>query len=161
MPHESSQGPAGRPHRVVMIVDAGSNPFEMGVATELFGLRRPELERPWYDFTLCAAAPSVPMHNGFFTLSDIPGLDAADDADTLIAPNRPDSLTGPDPAVPAAVRRAAARGARLVSFCTGAWSSPPTATAASGSSSNGPCPPYRTPPWRRCWPGPGGAWTGR
>ncbi|MFF0312143.1 GlxA family transcriptional regulator [Streptosporangium sp. NPDC004379] len=121
MPHESSHGPAGRPHRVVMIVDAGSNPFEMGVATELFGLRRPELERLWYDFTLCAATPAVPMHNGFFTLSEIPGLAAADGADTLIVPNRPDPLAGQDPAVLETVRRAAARGARLVSFCTGAF----------------------------------------
>ena len=39
MPQESS-------HRVVVIVDEGSNPFELGVATELFGLRRPELGRP-------------------------------------------------------------------------------------------------------------------
>jgi hypothetical protein len=30
-------------HRVVAIVDDGSNPFELGVATELFGLH------PWLD----------------------------------------------------------------------------------------------------------------
>jgi AraC family transcriptional activator FtrA len=34
-------------HRVVMVVEDGSNPFELGMATELFGLRRPELGRPW------------------------------------------------------------------------------------------------------------------
>jgi hypothetical protein len=38
--------PQGSSHRVVAIVDEGSNPFELGVATELFGLRRPELPRP-------------------------------------------------------------------------------------------------------------------
>jgi AraC family transcriptional activator FtrA len=108
-------------HRVAVLVDEGSNPFEMGVATELFGLRRPELERPWYDFTLCAARPKVRMHLGMFTLSDVAGLDAADAADTLIVPNRPDPGTPVDPAVRAAVARAAERGARLVSFCTGAF----------------------------------------
>ena len=57
MPQDSS-------HRVVVLVDEGSNPFELGVATELFGLRRPELGRPWYDFALCAAEPAVRPASG-------------------------------------------------------------------------------------------------
>src|SRR5688572_23005475 len=121
MSHGSSQPAGAAPHRVVMLVDAGSNPFEMGVATELFGLRRPEVGRPWYDFALCAAAPAVRMHAGMFTLTGVSGLDAADRADTLIVPNRPDPQDEPAPAVLAAIRRAAERGARLVSFCTGAF----------------------------------------
>ncbi|MFF1612894.1 helix-turn-helix domain-containing protein [Amycolatopsis sp. NPDC058278] len=108
-------------HRVVAIVTEESNPFEMGVATELFGLRRPELDRPWYDFTLCAATPSVGMNLGMFTLSGVAGLEAADTADTLIVPARPNTDVPTTPAIIAAIRRAAARGARLVSFCTGAF----------------------------------------
>lgn len=108
-------------HRVVMIVSDGSNPFEMGVATELFGLRRPELPIAWYDFELCAATPAVRMHEGFFQLSGVGGLDAVDRADTVIVPNRPDPFAPPDPALLAAVRRADERGARLVSLCTGAF----------------------------------------
>lgn len=104
-----------------MIVDEGSNPFELGVATELFGLRRPEVDRRWYDFTLCAAAPATEMHAGLFTLTGVPGLQAAERADTLIVPNRPDPQIPPAPAVLDVVRRAAARGTRLVSFCTGAF----------------------------------------
>ncbi|MBG0813722.1 helix-turn-helix domain-containing protein [Planomonospora sp. ID82291] len=121
MSHGSSQGTGSRPHRVAVIVDEGSNPFELGVATELFGLRRPEIDRPWYDFTLCSAAPAVRMHAGFFTLSGVAGIEAAHEADTVIVPNRPDPLEAPDPAVLEAVRRSAGRGARLVSFCTGAF----------------------------------------
>ncbi|MFD4231980.1 GlxA family transcriptional regulator [Streptomyces sp. NPDC058545] len=108
-------------HRVVMIVSAGSNPFELGVATELFGLRRPELPVPWYDFELCAETPAVRMHHGFFQLTGVAGLDAVDRADTVIVPNRPDPEIDPDPAVLDAIRRAAARGSRLVSFCTGTF----------------------------------------
>ncbi|MBG0829038.1 helix-turn-helix domain-containing protein [Planomonospora sp. ID67723] len=121
MPHGSSQSATDRPHRVTVIVDEGSNPFELGVATELFGLRRPEIDRPWYGLTLSAALPAVRMHAGFFTLSGVSGLEAVDEADTVIVPNRPDPLVEPDPAVLEAVRRSAERGARLVSFCTGAF----------------------------------------
>ncbi|SMD23294.1 helix-turn-helix domain-containing protein [Kibdelosporangium aridum] len=115
MPQESS-------HRVAVIVDEGSNPFELGVATELFGLRRPELHRDWYSFTVCAADPSVRMHLGMFTMSGIAGLEAVDAADTVIVPNRPDPLNTPGCAVLSAIARAADRGARLVSFCTGTFS---------------------------------------
>lgn len=108
-------------HRVAVIVDEGSNPFELGVATELFGLRRPELPCSWYDFTVCAARPAVRMHLGMFTLTDVAGLDAVACADTVIVPNRPDPEVPADPAVLSAIRAAAARGARLVSFCTGAF----------------------------------------
>ncbi len=108
-------------HRVAVLVDDGSNPFELGVATELFGLRRPELDRHWYDFTLCAARPSVRMHLGMFTMTGLADLDAAATADTVVVPNRPDPDVPADPAVLAAIRLAADRGARLVSFCTGAF----------------------------------------
>ncbi len=104
-----------------MIVDSGSNPFELGVGTELFGLRRPELGgRPWYSFTLSALGP-VRMNHGFFTLTGVPSLEVVDEADTVIVSNRPDSWVRPPEPLLDAVRRAHERGARLVSFCTGAF----------------------------------------
>ncbi|MEX2980808.1 helix-turn-helix domain-containing protein [Streptomyces sp. C36] len=109
------------PHRVVVIVDENSNPFELGCATEIFGLRRPELGRDLYDFRLCSPDPSTLMRDGFFTLTGIAGLEAADAADTLIVPNRPDVEVPRRAAVLEAVRRAHARGARLIGFCSGAF----------------------------------------
>ena len=73
-----------------MIVDENSNPFELGCASEVFGLDRPEMGRTLYDFRLCSPDPSTRMRDGFFTLTGVADLDAADDADTLIVPNRPD-----------------------------------------------------------------------
>lgn len=108
-------------HRVVVLVDENSNPFELGCATEVFGLRRPEIGRELYDFALCAARPRTAMRDGFFTLTGVAGLDAADTADTLIVPNRPDTDVPRRPAVLDAVRRAHARGARLVGYCSGAF----------------------------------------
>ncbi|QKW20951.1 helix-turn-helix domain-containing protein [Kitasatospora sp. NA04385] len=108
-------------HRVVVIVDENSNPFELGCATEVFGLRRPEIGRELYDFRLCSPAPATAMRDGFFTLSGVAGLEAAETADTLIVPNRPDVEVPRRPAVLDAVRRAHARGARLIGFCSGAF----------------------------------------
>ncbi|MBK3623433.1 helix-turn-helix domain-containing protein [Streptomyces sp. MBT49] len=122
MTQESSQRDrAAGVHRVVVIVDENSNPFELGCATEVFGLRRPEIGRELYDFRLCSPEPALRMRDGFFTLTGVAGLEAADTADTLIVPNRPDVEVPRRPAVLDAVRRAHARGARLIGLCSGAF----------------------------------------
>ncbi|MEU8841968.1 helix-turn-helix domain-containing protein [Streptomyces roseus] len=122
MSKESSHAAqAAAAHQVVVIVDENSNPFELGCATEVFGLRRPEIGRDLYDFRLCSPEPRTLMRDGFFTLTGVAGLEAADAADTLIVPNRPDTDVPRRPAVLDAVRRAHARGARLIGFCSGAF----------------------------------------
>lgn len=120
MPQGSSQQ---APHRVTVIVDDGTNPFEVGVATELFGLPRPELglPGPLYEVTLCTPTPGVRMNHGFFTLTGVPGLEAVDGADTLVVPGRPDNVVPRGAAVLDAIRRAHARGARVMSLCTGSF----------------------------------------
>ncbi|MFJ4007559.1 GlxA family transcriptional regulator [Streptomyces sp. NPDC090023] len=121
MAQESSH--VRRTHQVAVLVDAGTNPFEVGVATELFGLPRPELglSVPPYEVTLCAPTPEVRMNHGFFTLTGVAGLDAVDGADTLVVPGRPDNVVPREAPVRDAIRRAHARGARVVSFCTGTF----------------------------------------
>jgi AraC family transcriptional activator FtrA len=121
MPQQSSHDPRHRPHRVALVVDENSNPFEMSCAIEVFGLRRPELGRELYELRLCAEQPRTRMRDGFFTLSEVGGLEATHDADTVIVPNRPDTAVPRSPQVLDALRRAHARGARLVGFCSGAF----------------------------------------
>ncbi|MFK0288940.1 helix-turn-helix domain-containing protein [Streptomyces sp. NPDC090442] len=126
MPQRSSHprrapGRPSRPHRVVALVDDNTNAFEVGCAIEVFGLPRPEIGHRLYDFALCAPSPRTAMRDGVFTLAGVAGLDAADDADTVIVPQRPDVEVPRRPALLDAVRRAHARGARLLSFCTGAF----------------------------------------
>ncbi|MCX5235814.1 helix-turn-helix domain-containing protein [Streptomyces prunicolor] len=124
MPQGSSQRrPPVRPHRVAVIVDEGTNPFEVGVATELFGLPRPELglSGPLYEVLVCAPAPEVRMNHGFFTLTGAHGLDAVDSADTLVVPGRPDNVVPRGGDVLDAIRRTHARGARVMSLCTGSF----------------------------------------
>jgi transcriptional regulator GlxA family with amidase domain len=108
-------------HRVVVVVDENSNPFEVGCACEIFGARRPEIGRDLYRFRVCAPVRRVRMRDGFFTLSTTGSLHDIDTAGTVIVPNRPDVDTAHRPAVLGAIRRAHARGARLVGLCTGAF----------------------------------------
>ncbi|MEU2860971.1 GlxA family transcriptional regulator [Streptomyces mirabilis] len=121
-----SQGSSHRPHsprRVALIVDEGTNPFEVGVATELFGLPRPELglPGPLYEVLLCTPAREVRMNHGFFTMTGTHGLDAVDTADTLVVPGRPDTVVPRGAAILDAIRRTHARGARIMSLCTGSF----------------------------------------
>ncbi|PAZ14159.1 AraC family transcriptional regulator [Streptomyces sp. SA15] len=117
------QGSSHRPHKVAVIVDEGTNPFEVGVATELFGLPRPELglPGPLYEVMLCTPVPEVRINHGFFTVTGVHGLAAVDRADTLVVPGRPDNVVPRGPAVLDAIRRTHARGARVMSFCTGTF----------------------------------------
>ncbi|MCH0558935.1 helix-turn-helix domain-containing protein [Streptomyces sp. MUM 16J] len=121
MTQGSSHGDRPTLHKVVVIVDENTNPFELGCATELFGLPRPELSCELYEFKLCSPDAHTPMRDAFFALTSVAGMEAADTADTLIIPSRPDFDVPRRPAVLDAIRRAHARGARLVSFCSGSF----------------------------------------
>ena len=108
------------PHRVVALAAPGVAPFELGVVVEVFGLERPELDVPWwYDLRVAAAAPGpLPATAGGFSFFVEHGLEALEDADTIVVPG----WHGDPPAeVLSAVRAAHARGARLVSICSGVF----------------------------------------
>lgn len=115
-------GPGGRNRHVVgVLVDEGSNPFELACLTEVLGIDRPEIGGLLYDLHLCARRPSVGMRQGFFSMTDVAGLSALQHADTVVVPNRPDTTRPHRPDVLEAIGRAHARGARLIGMCTGAF----------------------------------------
>jgi len=106
---------------VAVVVANGITPFELGVACEVFGLDRPELGVPWYQFRVCAAEPPPLRVVTGFLLDTQYGLEDAAEADTIVFP----CWRGPDvPVLPAMLdlaRSAYARGARLISICSGAF----------------------------------------
>jgi AraC family transcriptional activator FtrA len=106
-------------HTVAVAVGHGTNPFELSVACEVFGLDRPELGVDWYRFQVCAVDPP-PVRVKNFTLTTEFGLAELAAADTVIVPNA-GSGDAIDPALVDALRRAYERGARLVSYCSGAF----------------------------------------
>lgn len=110
------------PIDVALIVDQGSNPFEMACACEIFGARRrPEIGFEPYRLKLVAPEPSVTMRDGLFTISGASDLSALDGAHTVIVPNRPDVDSPSRDALLDALVRAHSRGARMVGLCTGAY----------------------------------------
>ena len=104
-------------HRVVTALSPGANPFDLAVACEVFGLKRPELGVEWYDHRLAGVVRPLVV-NGGWTIDSPFGLEALDDADTVIVPACPHE---PPRAMVDALRAAYERGARMVSFCGGAF----------------------------------------
>ena len=108
-------------HRIAVLAPADVTPFGLGVAVEAFGTPRPR-EDLGYDVEVCTAHPGeASVTNALFGVRILHGLEAIDRADTLVVLQVDLSTLPVEPEVIAAVRRAHRRGARLVSFCTGAF----------------------------------------
>jgi transcriptional regulator GlxA family with amidase domain len=113
------KSPAKKRHTVAVVVADGLSPFEFGVACEVFGIdRTAEAGVPWYRFVVCAATPPPIKTKTGFTMDTPHGLEALRRADTIVVP-----AAGPEhnEELLEALRRAHARGARILSVCTGAF----------------------------------------
>lgn len=106
---------------VVALAYPGISPFELAVLCEAFGLDRTDDGVPTLDFAVCAPEPgpfptTVP---GFHLMAD-EGLERIASADLVGVPALPRSVPL-DPRVVEAVAAAHARGARILSVCSGAF----------------------------------------
>ena len=108
-------------HGVAVLVFEPVTSFETAVACEVFGLDRTDMGVPRYRFVVCPPRPGLlTTKDGGFRVQVDRGLGALRYADTIICPG----WYGEDePAeeVLRTVRAAYARGARIVSFCSGAF----------------------------------------
>jgi transcriptional regulator GlxA family with amidase domain len=107
------------PHVVAVVALDGVNPFDLAIPCETFGrVRLPDGTAP-YRVIVCGIAPTVDA--GAFRVQTPRGLRGLADADTVVVPGVLD-LAAPTPnALIAGLRRAAARGARIASICSGAF----------------------------------------
>jgi AraC family transcriptional activator FtrA len=106
---------------VAVVIPQRPAMFELGVVTEVFGVDRTEDGVPLIDFRACSERPGLPlrMDNGV-SLTTSHGLADAEDADLVIAP----AFDYDEPASEAVLevfRRAHARGAWVLSVCSGAF----------------------------------------
>ncbi|UQA90649.1 GlxA family transcriptional regulator [Streptomyces halobius] len=106
------------PHRVAILVLDAVVPLDLGIPAQVF--EPPDVPTP-YRTTLCARVPGlVPSTNGFAVTVDA-GLDGLRSADTVVVPGFAPHLRTSEPAILDALATAHARGARMVSICTGAF----------------------------------------
>ncbi len=107
-------------HRVVALVRPVQSTFELGVAAEVFGTPRAGLPRH-YEFEVCAETPGAVPTTAGYAMAVAHGLEALKSADTVLIPGWA-PVEAPLPArVRRALRQAHARGARLVSICSGVF----------------------------------------
>jgi transcriptional regulator GlxA family with amidase domain len=104
-------------HTVVALALPDVVAFDLAIPAQIFGHRT---ERERYHFTVCTPVPGpVPTSTGFAVQAEH-GLAALAEADTVVVPGYwPHEHPG-EPVV-TALQVAAARGARMVSVCTGAF----------------------------------------
>jgi AraC family transcriptional regulator, transcriptional activator FtrA len=119
----SSSGPraARRTRDVAVVVYDGFTPFELGVVCEVFGEDRWVAPgEPWYRLFICADGPEPVTSDAGFQMLPTHGLDKLARVDTVIAlpTYRPDDVSEK---VFGALRRAHARGCRILSMCGGAF----------------------------------------
>jgi transcriptional regulator GlxA family with amidase domain len=107
-------------HVVATLVSPRVSMFELAVLCEVFGLDRPELVDPWYQHRVCATSPGPHVSPEGIVVHAPYGLDELERADTVVIPGWPRSLPVPREMLEG-LRAAHARGARLMSVCTGAF----------------------------------------
>ncbi|MGP4017498.1 GlxA family transcriptional regulator [Saccharopolyspora sp. 5N708] len=118
--------PAPARHRVAILVLPGTVGVDLAVPLQVFGSwpdflvdEAPRLREP---YSVVLAGPNLrPQIGAALVATRVEPLSALDDADTVIVPGR-QPLDEPLPReVRAALRDAAARGARIISICVGAF----------------------------------------
>jgi transcriptional regulator GlxA family with amidase domain len=107
---------------VACIVQDGFAPFEFGVACEAFGLDRSSDGIPNFDFRILAPEPGAVASKLGFSINVEHDLSFAAEADLVVVCPLPRERWGDiDPRVLDVVREADARGAWLLSVCSGSF----------------------------------------
>src|SRR5215213_2722406 len=108
-------------HVIAAVIDQGALTFDFAIPCEVFGLDRSDIVDPWYEFLVVAARERrVRTQTGFVVEAPF-GLEELERADTIVVPGWSDPEDEPSDALKGSLVAAHARGARIVSLCTGAF----------------------------------------
>ena len=105
--------------KVALLAIPGVAPFEFGVVCEVFGLDRSDTGGPAFDFTIVTADPGPVRTSLGFDMNITQDLSGADDADLVAVPAH--AIENVDERFLQAIRDAEARGAWVLSVCSGAF----------------------------------------
>ncbi|MEV7087149.1 helix-turn-helix domain-containing protein [Streptomyces sp. NPDC093085] len=107
---------------VAAVLLDGVHPFELGVVCEVFGLDRSDQGLPVHDFAVVSAEGPVLRTHAGFTIGGLHGLDRLEEADLIAVPASDENVTRTyPPELLEALRRAVARGCRVLSVCSGVF----------------------------------------
>jgi transcriptional regulator GlxA family with amidase domain len=106
-------------HQIAVVAVPAVGTFELAIPDLIFGGVQ-VAGHPAYDVFACTAEPGRVTSTGGLDVFVPHGLDRAEAADTVIVTGT-GARGHADPRTLAALRRAAARGARIASICTGAF----------------------------------------
>lgn len=98
----------------------GVAPFELGVLCEAFAVDRSDEDLPVMDFAVCGVEPGAVETSVGFSITVEHGLDRVAEADLVAVPAMKRGESAPPEALEA-LRAAVARGARVLSVCSGAF----------------------------------------
>src|SRR5829696_717874 len=106
---------------VVAVVHQKVGAFSLGVATEFFGYDRSDLGIPRFDFALATDEPGRVRTDFGLVLEIEHGLDRLHEADLVLVLPIDDRTVVPSGDLLDALRDASARGATLMTFCSGTY----------------------------------------
>lgn len=110
-----------RQRTVAALIGDGVLTFDFACACEVFGYDRSDIVSPWYRFLVVSQDPPPIRSSTGFMLSPELGLEALEEADTIVVPGWADDFREPRPETIEALRAAYDRGARLMSICIGSF----------------------------------------
>ena len=108
-------------HTVALVIFDQISPFEMAVPCEVFGSDRSDMGMPNYHLIVCAVEEGPLRTDAGFTIEAPYNLSKLREAQTIVVPAWRDIDETPPAALLEALRRGYARGARIVSLCSGAF----------------------------------------
>jgi transcriptional regulator GlxA family with amidase domain len=108
-------------HRVVALCLDGLVAFDLTAPAQAFGLAARPAGDPLYEFTTCSPGGAPVRTTSGFEITPAAGLGALRRADTVVVPGYAGILAPPPEEALRALRAAVARGARVLSVCTGAF----------------------------------------
>ncbi len=120
MPKPRRSGPPANPLVVALAYD-GLCTFEFGVAVEVFGLPRPEMGPDWYRFGVASLEPGPLRAAGGLRVEVDGGAALLAKAGTVVVPGWRGAAEPVPDALCRALRKAHARGARVLSLCSGVF----------------------------------------
>ncbi len=106
-------------NKVVLLAIPGVAPFEFGVVCEVFGIDRSDSGGPRFDFTIATAEPGPVTTSLGFDMHIATDLSVAADADLIAVPAH--AIEAVDERFLEVIRAAEARGAWVLSVCSGAF----------------------------------------